>query len=154
MTRTARAVYPRALTRDRSESKSGLDKSATKHGAGPHNWGSLHDEAAHELYGAQDSYEDEYYSADEAYGERDDTTTSTISADDDEGFKNMKTGRRASVSVTETDRANARSFRTRSFKGRQDIDLASIARTSSAVSSSPPTSSILNSPTNRTKLTV
>jgi hypothetical protein len=44
MTRTERAGFPRALGRDRSESKSGLDKSLRKNGAGQHNWGNLADE--------------------------------------------------------------------------------------------------------------
>lgn len=44
MTRTARAAYPRAVIKDRSESRSGLDPSIRKSGAGHHNWGSLADE--------------------------------------------------------------------------------------------------------------
>ena len=44
MTRTARSSFPRAIVKDRSESKSGLDKSLRKNGAGMHNWGSLADE--------------------------------------------------------------------------------------------------------------
>lgn len=44
MTRTERATFPRALIRDRSESKSGLDKSFRKGGGGNHNWGSIADE--------------------------------------------------------------------------------------------------------------
>ena len=44
MTRTSRASFPRALMKDRSESKSGLDKSLRKNGAGTHNWGSITDE--------------------------------------------------------------------------------------------------------------
>ena len=44
MTRTARAAYPRAVNKDRSESRSGLDPSLRKSGAGHHNWGSLADE--------------------------------------------------------------------------------------------------------------
>lgn len=44
MTRTARAAYPRAVIKDRSESRTGLDSSIRKSGAGHHNWGSLADE--------------------------------------------------------------------------------------------------------------
>lgn len=44
MTRTERAAYPRALNRDRSTSRTGLDPSIRKGGAGNHNWGSLADE--------------------------------------------------------------------------------------------------------------
>ena len=46
MTRTERASYPRAINKDRSESKNAMDKSLPKHGAGPHNWGSYEDELA------------------------------------------------------------------------------------------------------------
>ena len=44
MTRTERASFPRAILKDRAESKSGMDKSTPKQGAGTHNWGSLMDE--------------------------------------------------------------------------------------------------------------
>ncbi|KAA1474551.1 hypothetical protein DENSPDRAFT_841153 [Dentipellis sp. KUC8613] len=45
MTRTERATSPRALLKDRSEAKNGMDASIRKGGAGAHNWGSLDDEA-------------------------------------------------------------------------------------------------------------
>lgn len=44
MTRTERAAYPRALVRDRSQSKSGLDNHIRKGGGGRHNWGSIANE--------------------------------------------------------------------------------------------------------------
>ena len=44
MTRTARAAHPRAVIKDRSESRTGLNPSIRKSGAGHHNWGSLADE--------------------------------------------------------------------------------------------------------------
>lgn len=44
MTRTERATSPRAIIKDRSESKTGIDKRTPKGGAGTHNWGSLMDE--------------------------------------------------------------------------------------------------------------
>ncbi len=44
MTRTARASYPNALNKDRSEAKNGMDKRIPKKGAGPHNWGRIEDE--------------------------------------------------------------------------------------------------------------
>lgn len=44
MTRTARSLHPRAMVRDRSESKSGHDKHIRKDGGGPHGWGRLTDE--------------------------------------------------------------------------------------------------------------
>ncbi|KAG6817866.1 hypothetical protein H0H87_001698 [Tephrocybe sp. NHM501043] len=58
MTRTARSAFPRAINRDRSESKSGLDKSIRKNGAGPHSWGSLADERELE-FAAMDDEEGE-----------------------------------------------------------------------------------------------
>jgi hypothetical protein len=45
MTRTARSSSLRAILKDRSESKSGHDKSIRKNGAGPHSWGDLAHEA-------------------------------------------------------------------------------------------------------------
>lgn len=44
MTRTERATSLRAILKDRSESKTGIDKHMPKNGAGTHNWGSLMDE--------------------------------------------------------------------------------------------------------------
>ncbi|KAL0579194.1 hypothetical protein V5O48_002816 [Marasmius crinis-equi] len=44
MTRTERSAFPRAINRDRSLSKSGMEKSLRKDGGGAHNWGRLEDE--------------------------------------------------------------------------------------------------------------
>ena len=44
MTRTERSLSPRAIIKDRSESKSGMDKALRKGGAGGHNWGSVDQE--------------------------------------------------------------------------------------------------------------
>lgn len=54
MTRTERATFPRAVLKDRSESKSGLNKSLRKNGGGPHNWGSLADEGDLEYAAMED----------------------------------------------------------------------------------------------------
>ena len=54
MTRTARATYPRAVIKDRSESRSGLDSSMRKSGAGHHNWGSIADEFSLESAAMED----------------------------------------------------------------------------------------------------
>jgi hypothetical protein len=60
MTRTARAAYPRAVIKDRSESRSGLDSSLRKAGAGHHNWGSLADERQLEFAALNDqTFEEE-----------------------------------------------------------------------------------------------
>ena len=58
MTRTERAAYPRAVERDRSESKSGVDNSVRKGGAGAHNWGSLDDELRFEQEGTYDEQQE------------------------------------------------------------------------------------------------
>jgi Hyaluronan / mRNA binding family len=45
MTRTARAAFPRAVEKDRHESRTGLSASLRKDGGGAHNWGNaLQDE--------------------------------------------------------------------------------------------------------------
>lgn len=64
MTRTARSAFPRAVVRDRSESKSGLDKSIRKNGGGGHNWGSLADEQTLE-FAAMDDEDLEFEDAEE-----------------------------------------------------------------------------------------
>lgn len=48
MTRTERAAYPRAIVKDRAESKSGMNKHIPKNGAGLHNWGALMSERDYE----------------------------------------------------------------------------------------------------------
>lgn len=54
MTRTARAAYPRAVLKDRSECRSGLNSSIRKDGAGQHNWGSIADEQLLETAAIED----------------------------------------------------------------------------------------------------
>lgn len=54
MTRTERATSLRAIVKDRSESKTGIDKHTPKNGAGTHNWGSLMDERDLEEQAAYD----------------------------------------------------------------------------------------------------
>lgn len=76
MTRTARAVFPRAVNKDRSESKTGLDRSIRKGGAGQHNWGSLSDERELE-YG--DMEDDETPLSENVTSD----ASSTLSADSD-----------------------------------------------------------------------
>ncbi|KIK80564.1 hypothetical protein PAXRUDRAFT_833455 [Paxillus rubicundulus Ve08.2h10] len=120
MTRTERATFPRALVRDRSESKSGLDKSLRKGGNGHHNWGSLANETYHET-----AFEDE---------------TEDLAEDGNKkGVEKPETPmvERRSNSLTEEERQLARNFRKNALKGRE-IDLSAIARTSHAVSVSPP----------------
>ncbi|KAF8496309.1 hypothetical protein JB92DRAFT_3126148 [Gautieria morchelliformis] len=128
MTRTERSFSPRAVIRDRSESKSGLDKSSRKGGAGAHNWGSYADEQDHE-YRALEDYEDEGLAAAEDVKEELAADVSKASHD------GSLTERRSSV-VSEQERQQAREFRAKALK--DGSDLGAIARTSAAVSSSPP----------------
>ncbi|KAF8558669.1 hypothetical protein OG21DRAFT_1504085 [Imleria badia] len=119
MTRTERATFPRALVRDRSESKSGLDKSLRKGGSGHHNWGSMLDEG----YLAEAALADEQ----------------AVAAEEDRRDSLDKNpSERRSNSLTEEEKRLARNFRKTALKN-QDIDLSAIARTSAAVSTSPTT---------------
>jgi len=71
MTRTARAISPRAIIKDRSLNRSGLDKNIRKEGAGQHNWGRPEDELA--------ALEDEQFEFEEyehELNDRDDTSSS------------------------------------------------------------------------------
>ncbi|KAI9567753.1 hypothetical protein HD554DRAFT_2106555 [Boletus coccyginus] len=118
MTRTERAAFPRALMRDRSESKSGLDKSLRKGGGGHHNWGSIADESYLEAAALEDGQQ--------ALATEEDRTDSL----------DKNASERRSNSLTEEEKHLARNFRKTALKG-QDIDLSAIARTSAAVSTSP-----------------
>ncbi|KAF9224894.1 hypothetical protein BS17DRAFT_779233 [Gyrodon lividus] len=123
MTRTERAAFPRALVRDRSESKSGLDKSLRKGGSGHYNWGNLADESYLEAAALEDEARD-------------------LADSEDENKRDVERPERAAVerrysSLTEEERQLARNFRKNALKG-QDIDLSAIARTSPAVSIFPP----------------
>jgi len=131
MTRTQRSTNPHAIIKDRSESKSGLDKSVKKQGAGPHAWGSLKDETEHE-FGALD---DEHLEPD--VGEEE-----GVPKDDPFGKNGVKTEkqRRDSVvqDVDEKAKAEAIEIRNGLKKNGDKLDLDAIARSSYAVSGSPP----------------
>jgi hypothetical protein len=58
MTRTERSQSIRALARDRSGSRNGMDSSLPKGGAGAHNWGSLEFERRYEDDGLDDEAAD------------------------------------------------------------------------------------------------
>ncbi|TFK75552.1 hypothetical protein BDN72DRAFT_954740 [Pluteus cervinus] len=119
MTRTSRATFPRAVLKDRSESRTGLDKSVRKNGAGGHNWGSVRDE--HELEDA--ALEDEGLELEEAS-----TQNSDANAD-------------ATETMTFEEYEKARTYRKKALKSGDVIDLGAIARSSAAVSTSPPSDS-------------
>ncbi|KAF8324017.1 hypothetical protein DL93DRAFT_2162110 [Clavulina sp. PMI_390] len=154
MTRTARATYPRAATRDRSQSKSGLDAAMKKGGAGQHAWGSLGDEYVHERDGEldalaqpeEDDFDEEAHwdpATSSIVGSLDSRNYESDSSDGNEAQKPLKVqvARRASTAsstttpINEEDREKARRFRTASFTGNRNIDLGAIARTSAAASS-------------------
>ncbi|KAK7021891.1 hypothetical protein VNI00_017180 [Paramarasmius palmivorus] len=128
MTRTERAAYPRAVMRDRSLSRSGLEKGIRKEGGGAHNWGRLEDELELE-YAALD---DEQLELEEERV----TSPSGSSASADSGLE--KTAPLSpNSSMSEAEIEAAKQFRKNALKKGQ-VDLAAIARTSNAVSSSPP----------------
>ncbi|KAF4579368.1 peptidyl-prolyl cis-trans isomerase cpr6 [Pleurotus pulmonarius] len=121
MTRTARATNPRAVIRDRSESKSGLNKSMPKNGAGTHNWGSYADERELEdaaLADEEQELGDELPKAEAATAKK-------------------PAAVRSLSGPSEQELQEAKEFRKGALKA-EGIDLAAIARTSAAVASSPP----------------
>jgi len=132
MTRTARSTFPRALVKDRSESKSGHrdDKHIRKDGAGAHGWGSIADERRledaalndeqHEFY---EEYLDEAMHTEKPYGLERTASISSASGDSDQ-------------------LESAKEFRKHALKSK-GIDLAAIARTSAAVSISPTSPSMM-----------
>ncbi|KAJ3555816.1 hypothetical protein NM688_g2365 [Phlebia brevispora] len=130
MTRTERATSPRAILKDRSESKTGMDKHTPKGGAGPHNWGSLMNERDLE---------------DAAEYDRDVEQTEAQPP-----RPKAETRRKSSASVTDEDREKALQFRKNALKS-PNVDLASIARTSAAVSTSPPSATPVMSAADTTK---
>jgi len=137
MTRTARAAFPRALLKDRSESKSGHrdDKHVRKDGAGAHGWGSFADEKALEdaaLLDEQQELYEEYTSGSSDLGEVVKTPGVLV-----------RTTSSSSTSGEELE--SAKEFRKNALKG-EGIDLASIARTSAAVSTSPTSPSSIRAP--------
>ncbi|TRM63506.1 hypothetical protein BD626DRAFT_494535 [Schizophyllum amplum] len=151
MTRTARALSTRALLKDRSVSRTGLDASLRKHGAGTHNWGALAHERALEdaaLYDVNDYDEEEggyvHREQDAAPGDNEAISTASeaseycacyvclsserstltgLFAASDEPTSPVVSG------VTAADVANARKIR----KGGAKLDLGEIARSSAAV---------------------
>jgi len=113
MTRTERSLTPRAIIKDRSESKSGMDKALRKGGAGGHNWGNINEEYTLEAEALDDEQQESV-------------------ANKEESADKPELTRRTSV-TSEEDRTAAREVRKRALK--DGVDLASIARSSAAVSS-------------------
>ncbi|KAF9484060.1 hypothetical protein BDN70DRAFT_798470 [Pholiota conissans] len=126
MTRTARAAYPRAVNKDRSESRTGLYDMARKGGAGQHNWGSLADERQLESAALDDVILDEE--------ETEEITPAQDLAAESPSSKSEMT-RTISGGLSPEELEQARQFRKNALKA--EIDLTAIARTSAAVVGSP-----------------
>ncbi|KAJ7450815.1 hypothetical protein FB451DRAFT_1285216 [Mycena latifolia] len=133
MTRTSRSASLRSVLKDRSESKTGLNNALRKNGGGAHNWGSLEHERDLEFAGIDDGQQE----LDEQLD--DDSENDSHSAHSDEVTAPYKKPSSPVLERSEEELATARKIRMNAFKG-EGIDLAAIARTSAAVSSSPPSS--------------
>ncbi|EEB93603.1 hypothetical protein MPER_07712, partial [Moniliophthora perniciosa FA553] len=123
MTRTERSAYPRAVLRDRSLSRSGLEKGFRKEGGGAHNWGRLDDELEHEFAALDDEnleHEEEAISA-------------SASSADSVADKVPPLSPNSSMTEAEIEAANQ--FRKNAFKKGQ-VDLPAIARTFNGLSTS------------------
>jgi hypothetical protein len=108
MTRTERSQFPRAVAKDRSNSRTGLSTDphhVPKRGEGAHSWGSDLHEYDHEA-GAYD--DDAPVPLDEATG------SSTTSA-------KAVPIRKSSLTLTEEEREQARVLRTSAFKEGQSL---------------------------------
>jgi len=124
MTRTARAAFPRAVIKDRSQSRSGLNKEMKKGGGGGHNWGKL----------GEVNDEDEL-----EYGEYDSEGPTEISSTISDVSQPAPRKRSSSV-PNEKEIEVAKQLRKHAFD--TGVDLATIARTSVALSSSPPKATV------------
>jgi len=124
MTRTERSQSLRALLKDRSEARNGMDSSVPKGGAGAYNWGSIDSEFDYENAALADEAAEFDDQAEEAGAPKPQP-------------KEPATVRRTS-SVTDEDRENAIKIRKIALKSNGEISLADIARSSVAVSASPP----------------
>ncbi|VDB97599.1 unnamed protein product [Peniophora sp. CBMAI 1063] len=136
MTRTERATSPRALRRDRSENKDGVDTSMRKGGAGAHNWGSLDEEARAEREGLEDERRD----VRAAVKDGDEISPKVDAGIEDQGPASRSVYTRT---VDEGERQRALETRQSALK-KTDVDLGDIARSSAAVSGSPPTNYNVN----------
>ncbi|KAI0732817.1 hypothetical protein C8Q72DRAFT_881746 [Fomitopsis betulina] len=121
MTRTARAAHPHALIKDRSVSKNGMGLRLPKGGAGGHNWGDLSREQYLEEAASYDEQEDIVQQGRQVPAENAERPT---------------TGRRTSE-LSEEEFTAALELRKKAARG-NEVDLGSIARSSAAVSRSPP----------------
>ncbi|KAJ7059126.1 hypothetical protein C8F01DRAFT_1146103 [Mycena amicta] len=157
MTRTARSASLRSMIKDRSENKTGVSGALRKNGGGAHNWGSLENERDLEFAGMDDGQaelEEDRASASASEDSESLADEDSLSGSDERAsfplpipsqslrFADMMaTVAKAPMSpTTEADIKLARKFRMNALK--DGADLAAIARTSVALSSSPTTSSL------------
>jgi len=126
MTRTERSTSPRAILKDRTESKSGFNKSLRKQGAGGHNWGSLRDELDHEREALEDN------------GQLDDADELNVDANADirPSFDAPTDIDKTNAVMSEDDVQKAREFREQGLNG--EVTLGDIARTSAGATSEHP----------------
>lgn len=106
MTRTERASFPRALEKDRHNSRTGLNTDphhVPKNGEGKHSWGSDMREFDHEV----EAFEDEDLRA---------PVDEVLSRDSDETASKPIPVRKSSEGVTEEEREKARSIRANALK--------------------------------------
>ena len=122
MTRTERSQSLRALIKDRSEARNGMDSSLPKGGAGSHNWGSLDFEYEHETPAMDDETGELKDQVGEVGGKRrladvqlrPQVLTPCPAAPDSQSKK--PTPARRTSSVTDEDRENALKIRTNALK--------------------------------------
>ncbi|KAF8957537.1 hypothetical protein BDZ97DRAFT_1924552 [Flammula alnicola] len=153
MTRTARAAYPRAIIKDRSESRSGLDSSMRKSGAGQHNWGSIADERQLENAALEDVSLDEEESG-EPHAATEDLAASSSSTRSVSPSHKSEISSSPSAGLSQEELEKARQFRKNAFKKTAEIDLSAIARTSAAVGSPPADASFVRRPGQDNKQTI
>jgi len=132
MTRTERAAYPRAVERDRSESKGGVDKSIRKGGGGAHNWGSLEDEQRFEQEGSFD----ELRELRDDENNREEDEEEPAARDSASGVTERQTERPRATSggLSPQELEKAKALRKRGLS--DNVDLSDIARSSQAVTAS------------------
>ncbi|KAH6910673.1 hypothetical protein BKA70DRAFT_1220564 [Coprinopsis sp. MPI-PUGE-AT-0042] len=131
MTRTARSAFPRAVEKDRHDSRTGLSANMRKDGGGAHNWGN--------------PLQDEQLMEDEAFAdELADEETAKAEGEAVPGAVAIETGKGRDApeavnakNASEGDLEMARKSRM-GIMNKKNVDLSTIARTSAAASTSPP----------------
>ncbi|KAK7042603.1 hypothetical protein R3P38DRAFT_3309841 [Favolaschia claudopus] len=136
MTRTARSASLRSMLKDRSENKSGLNTAMRKNGGGAHNWGNLENERDLEFAGIDDGQAE----LDEELVDDDDSQSAH--SDDPTSLKKVAS---PVLELSEEELAAARKVRMNALKN--GVDLSAIARTSAAVSGSPPKTTAISDAT-------